>query len=116
AAPQTGRNRLVVLLGISFCLKDNESWQIIVHAGEAVCQPGAETRLARIHISRIHEHDGWLMFDGISVGRFNQGEIVHHARRIRKQIADPGSSLPMLTEGPMCGSNRETSLTGGHPG
>ena len=56
------------------------------------------------------------MVDGIGVGRLDKREIVHHARGVREQIADPGSGLPMLTERPVCRSNGKTGLTGGHSG
>ena len=107
---------MIVFLGISLRLKNNEGRQVVVHAAEAVCQPGAEARLARIHIPSIHEHDCRLMVDGISVRRLDKGEIVHHPSGVGKQIADPGSGLAVLVEGPVCRSNRETGLAGAHSG
>ena len=54
------------------------------------------------------------MIDGVSVRRFDDGKVVHHARGVGQQVAHPRSGLSMLPKRPVRGSNGKMRLAGRH--
>src|ERR1700734_387899 len=54
------------------------------------------------------------MIDGVGIHGFDDGEVVHHARRVGQQFAHPSPGLSMLPKRPVGWCYWEMRLTGSH--
>ena len=98
---------------------------------EAVTEPRAHARPARLLEPGLDERDRRVVIDRIRVHRLDDGDVVDDLRGVRQQLADPGAGLPVLRElvdrlrhgqratapssgrrADPCGSNRESACPG----
>ena len=88
-APQTRVKRLVALFAIRN--HHDERRQIFVRAAQAVAQPGAHARPARLLETRLNESDRGIVIDGFRIHGLDQADVVHDAGNVRHQFAHPGA-------------------------
>ena len=79
-------------------MEHHEGRQVVVHASETVGHPrpgaGASGELA----PGLDVGDGRVVVDGLGVDGLDDGEVIDHFRRMRQQLADPGSVRAMAVE------------------
>ena len=77
---------------------DDERRQVLAGGAEAVGQPRAHRRPARLLAAGQEEGDGRGVVDRLGVHRLDEAEVVHDLRGVRQEVADPGAGLAVLLE------------------
>ena len=96
---------------------DDEGGQVLVHAAEAVGQPGPEARPARLLAAGLDVGDGRVVVDRLGVQRLARWRCRRRSvADVRQQLADPGAGLAVLGELEQRRGDGQRLLPGGHPG
>ena len=114
AAPQPRIERLVALTGARE--QHDERRQIAVVGSDAVREPGADGRTARLLRSGLEERHCRIVVDRLGVHRLDDAELVHDLGGVRQQFADPGARLAVPGELELRSGDRKRPLKRGHAG
>src|SRR5262245_34356967 len=96
ATPQPAKDRLIGLVAAALRNHDDERRQVVVHAAQAVTEPRAEARPARLLATGLYVRRRRVVVDRFGVQRFDDCDLIHDLRRVRQQFAYPRAALAML--------------------
>jgi Lon protease-like protein len=96
--PESGRNRLDLLLVRRCGHHHDEGRQIFVQAAQTVTGPGSEAGAAGDLISRLHVGDSRFMIDRLGMHRADVAKVVGDFGGPRQQFCHPHAALAPTVE------------------
>ena len=93
--------------------------QVVIHAAEAIAQPGPQARPTGHLTAGLDVGDGRIMIDRLGEGGVHHAEFLHHASGVRQQFAHPHAVgiVVVLGEAILARRERQTAfLVGRHSG
>ena len=84
--------------------------QVLVERAEAVAHPGADGGMALQDAPAVHLQHRAAVRERIAVERFDDRQLVHVLRDVRKRVGTPQAGLAVLLERPPAGLQRRLRL------
>ena len=84
-------------------LQHDEAWQVAALAAQAIRDPGTHAGPAKQAAAGVHEQLGGRMVEQIRLAGAHDADLVHDARDVRQQVADPRPAPAVLLERTLAG-------------